>query len=152
MSTSPNVAVEIQAPRRDHDSRRPPQEPRRQDRQTHTADVDRRKPLIPTPQTTTKPSLKSPRRSRSWDSPTPNFPAVEPEAFLSDPFLERVKILALNWVDNGYGVPRMVHVIYIVKLVLFYALGGIVVATLPPACRRSGMFRSGGTSRSSTRR
>ena len=60
---------------------------------------------------------------------TPNFPAVEPEAFLASPFLERVKTLALNWVDNGYGVPRMVHAIYIVKLVLFYVLGGIVVAT-----------------------
>ena len=41
-----------------------------------------------------------------------------------------MKILALNWVDNGYGVPRMVHAIYIVKLVFFYALGGVVVATL----------------------
>ena len=30
----PGVAVEIQAPRRDHDSRGPPQEPGRQDRQT----------------------------------------------------------------------------------------------------------------------
>ena len=61
---------------------------------------------------------------------TPNLPRVEPEAFLAKPFLERVKILALNWVDNGYGVPRMVHAIYIVKLVFFYALGGIVVATV----------------------
>ena len=41
-----------------------------------------------------------------------------------------MKTLALNWVDNGYGVPRMVHAIYIVKLVFFYALGGVVVATL----------------------
>ena len=61
---------------------------------------------------------------------TPNFPKVEPEFFLAQPFLERVKTLALNWVDNGYGVPRMVHTIYIVKLVLFYVLGGIVIATL----------------------
>jgi hypothetical protein len=61
---------------------------------------------------------------------TPNLPRVEPEAFLAKPFLERVQTLALNWVDNGYGVPRMVHAIYIVKLVFFYALGGIVVATV----------------------
>jgi Transmembrane protein of unknown function (DUF3556) len=54
----------------------------------------------------------------------PNFPRVEPEAFLKAPFLERVKTLTLNWVENGYGVPRMVHAIYIVKLVFFYALGG----------------------------
>ena len=60
----------------------------------------------------------------------PNFPAVEPETFLNKPLMERIKTLALNWVDNGYGAPRMVHTIYIVKLVLFYALGGIVVATV----------------------
>ena len=54
---------------------------------------------------------------------TPNFPAVEPEAFLASPFLERVKTLALNWVDNGYGVPRMVHAIYIVKLVALLCAG-----------------------------
>ena len=46
-----------------------------------------------------------------------------------------------NWVDNGYGVPRLVHAIYIVKLVFFYVLGGIVVVhgdLRPPrvlACR-----------------
>jgi len=40
---------------------------------------------------------------------TPNLPKVDPEAFLAKPFLERVKTLALNWVDNGYGVPRMVQ-------------------------------------------
>ena len=60
----------------------------------------------------------------------PNFPPVDPDTFLKKPLMERVKTLALNWVDNGYGAPRMVHTIYIVKLVLFYALGGIVVATV----------------------
>ena len=60
----------------------------------------------------------------------PNFPAVEPETFLKKPLMERVKTLALNWAENGYGAPTMVHTIYIVKLIFFYALGGIVVATV----------------------
>jgi uncharacterized membrane protein YkgB len=60
----------------------------------------------------------------------PNLPAVEPQEFLGRPLMERMKILALNWVENGFGAPRMVHVIYLTKLALFYALGGIVVATL----------------------
>jgi hypothetical protein len=60
----------------------------------------------------------------------PNFPAVEPETFLKKPLMERVKTLALNWAENGYGAPTMVHTIYIVKLTFFYALGGIVVATV----------------------
>jgi Transmembrane protein of unknown function (DUF3556) len=60
---------------------------------------------------------------------TPTFPAVDPEEFLRQPLMERIRILTLNWVDHGYGVPRMIHVLYIVKLVFFYALGGIVIAT-----------------------
>src|SRR6202158_950823 len=60
----------------------------------------------------------------------PNFRAVEPDTFLKKPLMERVKILALNWAENGYGAPKMVHTIYIVKLVLLYALGGVLVATL----------------------
>ena len=66
----------------------------------------------------------------------PDLPPVEPEQFLRKPLMERMKVLALHWVENGYGSPRMVHTIYIVKLLLFYVLGGVVVATvtsdLPP--------------------
>jgi hypothetical protein len=60
----------------------------------------------------------------------PNFPSVEPETFLAKPLMERTKTLALNWVENGYGAPKMVHTIYIVKLVLLYAVGGVLIATL----------------------
>src|ERR1700739_2690033 len=60
---------------------------------------------------------------------TPNLPQVDPEKFLAQPLMERIKILNLKWVDHGYGVPRVVHIMYIAKLVLFYALGGIVIAT-----------------------
>jgi len=61
---------------------------------------------------------------------TPNLPAVDFETFLDQPLMERIKTLALKWVDHGYGVPRLVHLIYIAKLVLFYAVGGIAVATV----------------------
>jgi uncharacterized membrane protein YkgB len=59
----------------------------------------------------------------------PNLPPVEPETFLQKPLMERMKVLGLHWVENGYGAPRMVHTIYLVKLALFYALGGVLVAT-----------------------
>ncbi len=61
---------------------------------------------------------------------TPTYPAVEPEEFLRQPLMERIRILVLKWADSGYGVPKMVHTIYLVKLVFFYALGGIVIATV----------------------
>ncbi|MGW4532348.1 DUF3556 domain-containing protein [Nocardia sp. NPDC004340] len=59
----------------------------------------------------------------------PDLPAVEPEQFLRLPLMERMRILAVNWAEHGFGSPRMVHTIYILKLIVLYALGGIVVAT-----------------------
>lgn len=58
-----------------------------------------------------------------------NLPQVNPDEFLRKPLMERVHILALNWVDNGFGTPRMVHVIYLTKLIFFFVLGGITIAT-----------------------
>jgi hypothetical protein len=60
----------------------------------------------------------------------PDLPDVDPDTFMEKPLMERMRILATDWVDNGFGSPRMVHAIYIAKLVFFYALGGILVATL----------------------
>jgi len=61
---------------------------------------------------------------------TPNLPKVDPDEFLQKPLMERIHILSVNWVENGFGSPRMVHAIYLVKLVFFFTLGGIVVATV----------------------
>jgi hypothetical protein len=59
----------------------------------------------------------------------PNLPPVDPETFLEKPLMERMKVLALNWVDNGFGTPRMVHTMYVLKLLVFYVLGGAAVVT-----------------------
>jgi hypothetical protein len=61
---------------------------------------------------------------------TPTYPEVDPETFLRQPLMERIRILTVKWVDDGYGTPSMIHLLYIVKLVVFYALGGIVIATV----------------------
>ena len=59
----------------------------------------------------------------------PDLPDFEPDTFLKKPLMERMRILATDWAENGFGAPRMVHTIYIVKLVVFFAIGGITVAT-----------------------
>jgi hypothetical protein len=59
----------------------------------------------------------------------PYFLDVDPDAFLKKPLMERMRILAVDWAENGFGSPRMVHLIYVVKLVVFFAIGGITVAT-----------------------
>ncbi|MBS1692993.1 MAG: DUF3556 domain-containing protein [Actinobacteria bacterium] len=60
---------------------------------------------------------------------TPHLPCVDPDTFLRKPLMERVRILGADWAENGFGSPRLVHVVYIVKLVGFFTLGGITVAT-----------------------
>jgi hypothetical protein len=59
----------------------------------------------------------------------PDLPAVDPDTFMQQPLMDRMKTLALHWAENGFGTPRMVHAIYIAKLLFFYILGGVVVAT-----------------------
>jgi uncharacterized membrane protein YkgB len=60
----------------------------------------------------------------------PRFPDVDPDEFLRKPLMERGRILTQSWVEYGFPSPRMAHAIYILKLVFFYALGGVVVATV----------------------
>jgi uncharacterized membrane protein YkgB len=60
----------------------------------------------------------------------PRFPDVDPDTFLRKPLMERGRILTESWVEYGFPSPRMVHAIYILKLIFCYALGGVVVATL----------------------
>jgi uncharacterized membrane protein YkgB len=59
----------------------------------------------------------------------PDLPHVDPDAFMQQPLMDRMKVLALHWVERGFGTPRMVHAIYILKLAVFYMLGGAVIAT-----------------------
>jgi uncharacterized membrane protein YkgB len=60
----------------------------------------------------------------------PHFPDVDPDTFLQKPLMERGRILTESWAEHGFPSPRMVHAIYILKLIFFYALGGFIVATL----------------------
>ncbi|RAJ62463.1 transmembrane protein DUF3556 [Streptomyces sp. Amel2xB2] len=60
---------------------------------------------------------------------TADFPPVDPETFLDKPLFERTKQLALHWVEFGFGSPKMIHTVYILKLLVLYAFGGVLVAT-----------------------
>ena len=61
---------------------------------------------------------------------TGDFPPVDPPTFLQKPLFERTKTLALHWAEYGFGSPKMIHAVYIVKLLVLYVLGGVAVATL----------------------
>ena len=60
----------------------------------------------------------------------PTSPPVDPQEFLQRPFLDRMRYLATFWADNGFGSPRVFHVIYILKVAILYAVGGLLVVSL----------------------
>jgi hypothetical protein len=61
---------------------------------------------------------------------TPSVPPLAPEQVYDVPYLERIKILSRYWAENGFGSPKIFYVIYALKLIFFYALGGYLVGTL----------------------
>lgn len=49
---------------------------------------------------------------------------VEPSEFLRLPLRERLRILTTHWVEDGFGTPRMLHVVYVLKMLgLYFAVG-----------------------------
>lgn len=58
------------------------------------------------------------------------FPPVDVETFLDRPLMERVKTLALHWVDYGFGSPKMIPTTYVVKLIVLYLGVGLTLVTL----------------------
>ncbi|MFC6010841.1 DUF3556 domain-containing protein [Nocardia lasii] len=60
----------------------------------------------------------------------PTLPPVDPAEFRGRPFFDRIELLTGFWAENGFGSPRVLHLIYLVKLFVFSLGGGILVATL----------------------
>ncbi|TDW21937.1 DUF3556 domain-containing protein [Kribbella kalugense] len=60
----------------------------------------------------------------------PSVPPLAPEQVYELPYLERIKILSRYWAEEGFGSPKIFHVIYIAKLLFLYMLGGYLIGTL----------------------
>jgi hypothetical protein len=61
---------------------------------------------------------------------TPVPPPVDPATFMRMPYRERLKSLTRHWVDYGAGLPKIIMLVYVAKVVFFYGLGGVLVSTL----------------------
>jgi hypothetical protein len=57
-------------------------------------------------------------------------PDVDPKTFMDKPYLERTQVLSRFWIENGFGSPKAIMVMYLTKLAVFFGIGGIVVATV----------------------
>ncbi|MFC9473176.1 DUF3556 domain-containing protein [Nocardia sp. NPDC056952] len=60
---------------------------------------------------------------------TGDFPPVDTETFLDLPLRERMRTLALHWAEYGFGTPKMIHTVYLVKVLVLYIIGGLAIAT-----------------------
>ncbi|WP_406275613.1 DUF3556 domain-containing protein [Nocardia sp. NBC_00881] len=60
---------------------------------------------------------------------TGDFPPVDVDTFLDKPLRERIRVLTSHWVEYGFGSPKMIHTIYVVKLLVLYILAGAAVVT-----------------------
>jgi hypothetical protein len=59
---------------------------------------------------------------------TAELPPVEPTDFESLPFMERMRMLATHWCEYGFGTPKQINVLYIIKIVLYAVFGVLIVA------------------------
>lgn len=73
---------------------------------------------------------------------TPVTPDIEPDEFVRRPFFERIRITSTFWAENGFGTQRMVHMIYLVKVVALYAIGGAFIISATSDIGGLGDFRS----------
>ena len=49
---------------------------------------------------------------------------MPPSELLALPFLERIRVMSTTWVTEGFNTPRMLHVVYILKMLgLYFAVG-----------------------------
>lgn len=61
---------------------------------------------------------------------TPSPQPVEPSEFLALPLRERLRILTTHWAADGFGTPRVLHVVYVLKMLGLYFGVGIWIASM----------------------
>ncbi|WP_297006299.1 DUF3556 domain-containing protein [uncultured Corynebacterium sp.] len=59
-----------------------------------------------------------------------NPPPVDPATFLDRPFSDRIRATSTHWTENGLGTPKMINVIYLVKVLVLHIIAGVCLATL----------------------
>ena len=58
------------------------------------------------------------------------FEAIERDGLGA--FLERIRVMSTTWVTEGFNTPRMLHVVYVLKMLgLYFAVGLAITAWTP---------------------
>lgn len=61
-----------------------------------------------------------------------DLPPVDPAEFESIPTMERMKLLQSHWIDYGFGAPKIMHTLYLVKGLFFFVGGWLVIGLTTP--------------------
>ena len=61
---------------------------------------------------------------------TPATPPVPPAEYLRLPLRERIRIQTQDWVYEGFGTPKVLNVIYVLKMLGLYLALGIYLTSL----------------------
>ena len=61
-----------------------------------------------------------------------DIPPVDPAKFESIPTMERMKLLAQHWVEYGFGAPKIMHCLYLVKGLVFFVAGWLIIGLSTP--------------------
>lgn len=61
-----------------------------------------------------------------------DIPPVDPAKFESIPTMERMKLLAQHWVEYGFGAPKIMHSLYLVKGLFFFVAGWLIIGLSTP--------------------
>lgn len=62
----------------------------------------------------------------------PELPPIDPARFEELPTLDRIKIMSQHWVDHGFGTPKMLNVVYLMKTIMLVALGWLIIGLTTP--------------------
>lgn len=61
-----------------------------------------------------------------------DLPPVDPTEFESIPTMERMKLLQHHWIDYGFGAPKIMHTLYLVKGLFFFIGGWLIIGLTTP--------------------
>src|SRR5215208_184290 len=62
---------------------------------------------------------------------TPNLPDVDTAAWSSLPRRQRLQVMTRHWVDNGFGTPSAIFVLYMLKIAMYVVAGAVLISLTP---------------------
>ena len=60
---------------------------------------------------------------------TPTLPSLEMDEWSRGTRAEKIRPLARHWAEIGFGTPVVLHLFYVVKILLYIVVGGLIAGS-----------------------